>query len=280
MPELWGVINVTPDSFSDGGKYLDPRAAVAQGRQLLTDGADVLDVGGESSRPAGRTYGKGFEPVPASEEIRRVVPVIEVLAKELGARVSVDTVKPEVAAAALAAGAGAVNDVRCAADPRLAEAAAAAGADYVIMHNRGRGELRSPNIEYQDLVEEVLDELLAGAERVERAGVPRASVWLDPGLGFAKTARQSAILLSSLGRFRKTGYRVLVGPSRKSFIAELAPNPGGELPPADDRLGGTAAAVAICAAAGVDAVRVHDVRVMSQLIRFSEALLKFRGGAS
>jgi dihydropteroate synthase len=280
MPELWGVINVTPDSFSDGGKYLDPRAAVAQGRQLLAEGADVLDVGGESSRPAGQTYGKGFEPVPASEEIRRVVPVIEVLAKELGARVSVDTVKPEVAAAALAAGAGVVNDVRCAVDPRLAEAAAAAGADYVIMHNRGRGELRSPNIDYQNLVEEVLDELLAGAERVERAGVPRAAVWLDPGLGFAKTARQSAILLSSLGRFRKTGYRVLVGPSRKSFIAELAPNLGGELPPADDRLGGTAAAVAICAASGVDAVRVHDVRIMSQLIRFSEALLTMRGSAS
>lgn len=272
MPELWGVINVTPDSFSDGGKYLDPRAAVAQGRQLLAEGADVLDVGGESSRPAGQTYGKGFEPVPASEEIRRVVPVIEVLAKELGARVSVDTVKPEVAAAALAAGAGVVNDVRCAVDPRLAEAAAAAGADYVIMHNRGRGELRSPNIDYQNLVDEVLDELLAGAERVERAGVPRAAVWLDPGLGFAKTARQSAILLSSLGRFRKTGYRVLVGPSRKSFIAELAPNRSGEAPSANDRLGGTAAAVAICVAAGVDAVRVHDVHVMSQLVRVAEAL--------
>ena len=280
MPELWGVINVTPDSFSDGGRCLDPRDAVYTGRQLLDDGAHVLDVGGESSRPAGRTYGKGFEPVPVSEEIRRVVPVIEVLAEELGARVSVDTVKHEVAVAALAAGAGVVNDVRCAEDPRLAEAAASAGADYVIMHNRGRGELRSPNTDYQDVVEEVLDELLAGAERVERAGVPRGSVWLDPGLGFAKTARQSAILLSSLGRFRKTGYRVLVGPSRKSFIAELAPNSGGELPRADDRLGGTAAAVAICATAGVDAVRVHDVRVMSQLIRFSEALNKLRGGAS
>jgi dihydropteroate synthase len=280
MPELWGVINVTPDSFSDGGKYLDPRAAVAQGRQLLDDGADVLDVGGESSRPAGRMYGKGFLPVPVSEEIRRVVPVIEVLANELGARVSVDTVKAEVAAAALAAGAGVVNDVRCAEDARLAEAAAEAGADYVIMHNRGRGELSSPNIDYHDVVEEVLEELLAGAERVERAGVQRSAVWLDPGLGFAKTARQSAILLSSLGRFRKTGYRVLVGPSRKSFIAELAPNSGGELPRANDRLGGTAAAVAICASAGVDAVRVHDVRVMSQLIRFSNTLHHLRGSAS
>ena len=272
MPELWGVINVTPDSFSDGGRYLDPDAAVDHGRRLLAEGADVLDVGGESSRPAGRTYGEGFHHVPAAEEIARVVPVIELLAGELAARVSIDTVKPEVAAAALAAGASIVNDVRCAEDPRLAEAAAAAGANYVIMHNRGRGEVRSPNTDYGDIVQDVIDELLQAAERVERAGVPRAAVWLDPGLGFAKTGRQSAALLSSLGRFRKTGYRVLVGPSRKSFIAELAPNRGGEPPSADDRLGGTAAAVAICVAAGVDAVRVHDVHVMSQLVRVAEAL--------
>ena len=272
MPELWGVINVTPDSFSDGGRYLDPVAAVDHGRRLLQQGAHALDIGGESSRPAGRAYGEGFDHVPADEEIARVVPVIEVLVGELRARVSVDTVKPEVAAAALAAGASIVNDVRCAEDPRLAEAAAAAGADYVIMHNRGRGEVQSPNTDYGDVVQDVLCELLQAAERVERAGVPRAAVWLDPGLGFAKTARQSAVLLSSLGRFRKTGYRVLVGPSRKSFIAELAPNRGGEPPSADDRLGGTAAAVAICVAAGVDAVRVHDVHVMSQLVRVAEAL--------
>ena len=272
MPELWGVINVTPDSFSDGGRYLDPSAAVDHGRRLLEEGADVLDVGGESSRPAGRTYGEGFDHVPAAEEIARVVPVIELLAGELAARVSIDTVKPEVAAAALAAGASIVNDVRCAEDLRLAEAAAAAGANYVIMHNRGRGEVRSPNTDYGDIVQDVIDELLQAAERVERAGVPRAAVWLDPGLGFAKTGRQSAALLSSLGRFRKTGYRILVGPSRKSFIAELAPSRSGELPSADDRLGGTAAAVAICVAAGVDAVRVHDVHIMSQLVRVAEAL--------
>jgi len=272
MPELWGVINATPDSFSDGGLYLDPGAAIDHGRRLLEQGADVLDVGGESSRPAGRTYGEGFEHVPAAVEIARVVPVIEVLARELGARVSIDTVKPEVAVAALAAGASIVNDVQCAKDPGLAQAAAAAGADYVIMHNRGRGEVRSPHTDYGDTVQDVLRELLAAAERVERAGVPRASVWLDPGLGFAKTAGQSAALLSSLGRFRKTGYRVVVGPSRKSFIAELAPNPSGEAPSVDDRLGGTAAAVAVCVAARVDAVRVHDMRVMRQLVRVAEAL--------
>ena len=189
MPELWGVLNVTPDSFSDGGRYLDPRAAVEHGRRLLAEGADVLDVGGESSRPAGDTYGKGFEPVPAAEEIRRVVPVIETLTHELHATVSIDTVKPEVAAAALSAGARFVNDVRCAEDPALAEAAAAAHASYVIMHNRGRGEVRAPNTDYDDVVAEVLEELLAAAERVERAGVPRSSIWLDPGLGFSGGTR-------------------------------------------------------------------------------------------
>jgi dihydropteroate synthase len=217
-------------------------------------------------------YGPGFAPVLAAEEIGRVVPVIEVLAREPGGRVSIDTVKPEVASAALAAGARIVNDVRCAEDPCLAEVAAAAGAEYVIMHSRGRGEVRPPNTDYGDVVREVLDELLAAAERVERAGLSKASVWLDPGLGFAKTTRQSLQLLSSLGRFRKTGYRVLVGPSRKSFIAELAPNPDGAPPPPADRLGGTAAAVAACVAAGVDAIRVHDVHVMRQVVRVAEAL--------
>ena len=280
MPELWGVINVTRDSFSDGGRYLDPEAAVAHGLCLLAEGADVLDIGGESSRPAGDTYGRGFQEVPAEEEIRRVVPVIEALCGRHGARVSIDTVKPEVARAALRAGASVVNDVRCAEEPGLAQAVAAFGADYVIMHNRGRGEVRPPNTDYEDVIEDVLRELLAAAERVERAGVPRSSVWLDPGLGFAKTTRQSVELLSSLGRFKKNGYRVLVGPSRKSFIAELAPNPGGGRPRADERLGGTAAAVVKCVAAGVDAIRVHDVAVMRQAALVAAALGPSPGGTS
>ncbi|MFZ1864066.1 MAG: dihydropteroate synthase [Polyangiales bacterium] len=272
MPELWGILNVTPDSFSDGGRYLETKAAIEHGRRLLREGADVLDVGGESSRPAGRTYGRGFVAVSTAEEMARVVPVIKVLAGELRARVSIDTVKPEVALASLGAGARIVNDVRCGEDPLLAEAAAAAGAEYVIMHNRGRGEAQPPNTYYADLVQEVIDELVAAARRVEEAGVPRAAIWLDPGLGFAKTAPQSAELLSSLGAFTKTGYRVLVGPSRKSFIAELAPDAGGGQPNAQDRVGGTAAAVAMCVAARVDAVRVHDVREMRQAVRVAEAL--------
>ena len=147
------------------------------------------------------------------------------------------------------------------------------------MHNRGRGEVRSPNTDYAELVADVLEELLAAAERVERAGVPRASIWLDPGLGFAKTSDQSVELLSSLGRFRKTGYRRLVGPSRKSFLAELAPNRDGGRPAADQRLGGTAAAVAVCAAAGVEAIRVHDVYVMRQVVAVTEALRSRSRGA-
>ncbi len=272
MPELWGVINVTPDSFSDGGRFLDTKAAIAHGKRLLEEGADVLDVGGESSRPAGKAYGAGFTAVSATEEIARVVPVIEHFAGELRARVSIDTVKPEVAEAALGAGASIVNDVRSAQTPALAEVAAAAGAEYVVMHNRGRGEVRPPHTSYGDVVSEVLDELLQGARRVEAAGIPPASVWLDPGLGFAKTARQTVEVLRSLGRFRKTGYRVVVGPSRKSFISELAPNPSGMAPSADDRLGGTAAAVAYCVTAQVEAVRVHDVHVMRQLISVMHAL--------
>ena len=279
MPELWGVLNVTPDSFSDGGRYLEPGsggrtrpAFVAGGRRRARYRWRIIAARRPNAtatasircrRP--RRFGASC---PSSRCWRdgsgRVFPSIRSSQRWPWQR---SRQAPAV-----------VNDVRCAEDPALAEAAAAKGADYVIMHNRGRGELRSPNTDYGDVVEDVLAELLAAAERVERAGVPRASVWLDPGLGFAKTAAQSAVLLSSLGRFRKTGYRVLVGPSRKSFIAELAPNPGGEPPTADNRLGGTAAAVAICVAAGVDAVRVHDVFVMRQLIRVTRALHDAGGG--
>jgi dihydropteroate synthase len=140
------------------------------------------------------------------------------------------------------------------------------------MHNRGNGEVMAPNTQYRDLIQEVLDELLVAAGRVETAGVPRAAIWIDPGIGFAKTARQSVELLSSLGAFTKTGYRVVVGPSRKSFITELAPYPGGTRPSSQDRVGGTAAAVAKCVSAGVDAVRVHDVRVMRQAALVARAL--------
>ncbi len=277
---IWGVLNVTPDSFSDGGRFMDVAAAVRHGQRLLDEGADVLDVGGESSRPAGKTYGEGFAPVSASDEIARVVPVIECLVRELRARVSIDTAKPEVAAAALRAGASIVNDVRCAESTGLAREAATAGAQYVVMHSRGLGELTADNTEYPDLVGDVLDALRAAAARVEAQGVPRASVWIDPGLGFAKSAKQSIQLLGSLGRFVETGYRVLVGASRKSFIAELAPSPRGDRPGPSERLGGSVAAVTLSVLAGVHAVRVHDVHETRQAVRLVAAMRHGTEGAS
>lgn len=268
---IWGVVNVTPDSFSDGGQYFDCDAAVARGRALLAQGADVLDVGGESSRPAGQTYGDGFSRVPADEEAARVVPVVRRLAGE-GARVSIDTVKPAVAAQALGAGAVIVNDVSCARDGELARVAADAGADYVVMHNRGNGEVASPNTDYDDVVTDVLRELAAAAERVQAAGVPKGKVWIDPGIGFAKNAEQSAALLGALDRFVSSGHKVLVGPSRKAFIGALTARPDGEQPGPTDRIGGTAAAVTAAALAGCHAVRVHDVGIMHQAVRVAEAL--------
>lgn len=269
---IWGILNITPDSFSDGGRYLDTARAIEHAERLITEGADVLDVGGESSRPAGLQYGEGFAEVPAAEEIRRVVPVIEHLAKELNAAVSIDTVKPEVADAALRAGALVVNDVSCGRSPELMEVAAAHGAGLVLMHNRGRGECTPPNTVYDDVVADVIAELLTAAEAAQEAGVSRDKTWIDPGIGFAKTAAQSAALIGALPELVETGYRVLVGSSRKSFIGKLAPRPSGEEPGPLDRVGGTAATVAAAVMAGCHAVRVHDVEVMRQAVRTAEAV--------
>ncbi|MCA9530437.1 MAG: dihydropteroate synthase [Myxococcales bacterium] len=283
---VWGIVNVTADSFSDGGAYLDPRAAIAQGRRLLAEGAAVIDVGGESSRPKGQTYGAGAQRVSPDEETRRVVPVVEALAAA-GATVSIDTVKPEVAEAALRAGARVVNDVSGGQDRALFEVAAAHGADYVLMHTRGRGEVTPPNTRYASLLDEVLDELRAGVERALEAGLERERVWLDPGLGFAKTAAQSGALLACTAAFVDTGHKVIVGASRKSFIAELAAREPGrsgvpaaeavaatgraEAPP-DRREGGSIAAAVIAAMAGAHAVRAHEVAATVQAVRLTGAV--------
>ncbi|MCC6624499.1 MAG: dihydropteroate synthase [Deltaproteobacteria bacterium] len=269
---IWGILNVTPDSFSDGGLYDTTERAIARGRALVDEGADVVDVGGESSRPAGTTYGTGFARVPEDDEIRRVVPVIEHLVGSLGARVSVDTVKPEVARRALSAGAHIVNDVSCGRSRELLEVVARAEAEVVLMHTRGQGEVAPPNTTYGDVVAEVTRELLEAAERAVDAGVARARVWLDPGLGFAKTAEQSALLLAHVDRLVATGYPILVGPSRKSFLGALAPLPDGRPPGPAEREGGTAAAVVAAVWAGARAVRVHDVVSMRQAVRVAEAL--------
>ena len=268
---LWGVLNVTPDSFSDGGRFFSLEAALAHARSMLAAGASVLDVGGESTRPRGATYGAGFAAVTLEEELRRVVPVVARLAAD-GVCVSVDTTKPEVARAALAAGARLVNDVSCGRDAALLRVTAAAGADLVLMHNRGSGEVDAQTTTYGDLVAEVLAELAEATERAVAAGVLRARIWLDPGLGFAKTARQSLALLARTDALVATGQRVLVGASRKSFLAEAAPDADGTRPAPTERLAAHAIAVAHAARAGAQAVRVHDVREMRQALLLAEAL--------
>ena len=273
---VWGVLNVTPDSFSDGGLYLEPGAALERARQMLAEGADVIDVGGESSRPAGREYGPGAEVVGPEEELRRVVPVVERLCGELGATVSVDTVKPEVARAALRAGARIVNDVSNGRSDGLLRAAAEAGAELVLMHNRGRGEVTGDNVRYRHVVSDVVRELLAAVGRAEAAGVPPDRVWIDPGLGFAKNAEQSLSLLAGLHALVDTGQRVLVGASRKSFLAAAAERNGSRPPPAE-RLGGSLAAVALAVMQGAHAVRVHDVAASLQAVRVAERVRALRG---
>jgi dihydropteroate synthase len=231
-----GVLNVTPDSFSDGGRWLDAGAAVEQGLRMVEEGADIIDVGGESTRP-------GAEPVDAGEELRRVLPVVEALAPHT--RVSIDTRKAEVAEAALAAGATLLNDVSA----TLAPVARAAGAGWVAMHMRGEPRTMQEDPTYGDVVAEVKAFLV---ERAEQAGVDE--VWIDPGIGFGKTMEHNLTLLAHLDQLVETGYPVVVGTSRKAFLGKLT---GGA--PADDRVEGSVATAAWALSQGARMVRVHDV---------------------
>lgn len=246
-PFVMGIVNATPDSFSDGGRFLAADDAVAQAERLVAEGADLVDVGGESTRP-------GAPEVPADEELRRVLPVIERLrGRGCAVPISIDTRRAEVARAALAAGADLVNDVSALADPGMAEAVAASGAACVLMHMRGTPADMAARAVYADVVGEVAHELAEALGRAVRQGVPEGRILLDPGIGFAKTAEQSLEVLASLQRLRRLGRPLVVGPSRKSFIGKVA---GAEV---GERLPGTLAAVAACVLAGVEFVRVHDV---------------------
>lgn len=267
---IWGVLNATPDSFSDGGLFMVPAAALRHAERLLGEGADVIDVGGESSRPAGETYGQGAPSLATDVELDRVIPLIAAIRATLGATVSVDTVKPEVARHAIEAGATIVNDVSCGASLPLLDVVAQTGADLVLMHTRGRGELSAEQINYRDLVADVIDELMTAVARAVARGVLRERIWIDPGIGFAKTAAQSLALIAATDAFVATGHRVLVGPSRKSFIASVAPDHGGGVPLAVAREGGTAAAVTLAVLGGAHAVRVHDVAPMRQAVLVAE----------
>jgi len=240
-PLVMGVLNVTPDSFSDGGRFLDPAAAVAHGLELAAEGADVVDVGGESTRP-------GSQAVDEAEERRRVVPVVEALVRA-GVRVSIDTTKPGVAEAAVEVGASMVNDISASLWP----VAAAARCAYVAMHMRGTPATMQSLADYDDVVAEVCGFLAAKAEAAVAAGVPE--VWVDPGLGFAKTAAHNLVLLRRLRSLCDLGHPVLVGASRKSFLGSLT----GGAPPGD-RLEASVAAAVWAGLQGASMVRVHDVR--------------------
>lgn len=248
-PILLGIVNVTPDSFYDGGRYPDP---VAHARQLLAEGADWLDIGGESTRP-------GAERVSVEEECRRVLPVIEALRGE--APLSIDTSKPEVARRAQAAGATILNDVRGLREPGM-RAASALFERAIIMHSRGTPQTMGTLTAYDDVVEQVCAELLEQA-----LGCEAGEVWLDPGIGFAKTAQQSLSLLRHLGRLVETGYPILVGASRKSFIGRTL-----GLPAAGDRLHGSLGAAAAAWSGGARALRVHDVRATRELVDLMAAI--------
>jgi len=260
---VMGVVNVTPDSFSDGGKFPSEGTAVAHGLALLRDGADILDVGGESTRP-------GAASVTADEESRRVLPVVKRLAAA-NARVSVDTHKASVAAEALEAGACIVNDVTAGRDPAMFRVVAAAGAGLILMHMQGEPRTMQQAPTYDDVVKEVSAFLVERARSAEGAGVARSAIVLDPGIGFGKSADHNLALLRHLPELRRLGYPILVGASRKMFLAQLTKD-GDALPSPQDRLEATLAAHVVARERGADIVRVHDVRAHRRAFAIADAI--------
>jgi dihydropteroate synthase len=256
---VMGILNVTPDSFSDGGRYLEPDAAIARGRELFAQGADLLDVGAESTRP-------GSAPVAADEQIRRLDPVLRALAREPGAVLSVDTRSPEVAARALELGAHAINDVSALGDAGMPAVVAAAGAGLVLMHMRGTPATMQSDLRYDDVVAEVAAYLRQRAGLAAAAGIDPQCIALDPGIGFGKSAEQSLRLLACVDALGALGRPVLVGSSRKSFLARLL----GDAPP-DRRLEASLAAAALAAFLGARILRVHDVAETVRVVKVAEA---------
>ncbi len=261
-PRVMGIVNVTPDSFSDGGRLASVEAAVAHGLRLVEQGADILDIGGESTRP-------GAEPVEAADEIARVVPVIEGLRARWDGAISIDTMKPAVARAAVAAGATMWNDVTALGlAPESPAAAADLACDVVLMHMQGEPRTMQADPHYEDVVAEVADWLSARADKAMAAGVARERIWLDPGLGFGKTAAHNLALTVTLDRLVETGFPVLYGASRKRTIQSIDPT---ATDPAD-RLGGSLALALEAARRGAAILRVHDVREMVQALAVQAAL--------
>ncbi|WP_435797106.1 dihydropteroate synthase [Streptomyces microflavus] len=262
---VMGVVNVTPDSFSDGGHWFDTTAAVKHGLALVSEGADLVDVGGESTRP-------GASRVDESEELRRVIPVVKGLASE-GVTVSVDTMRARVAEKAVAAGAVLVNDVSGGlADPDMIPAVAAAEVPFVVMHWRGFSESMNSRAVYEDVVAEVLAELRQRMDAVIAGGLDPERVVIDPGLGFAKNAPHDLALVAHLDELHALGRPLLVAASRKRFLGHVLAGPGASLPPARERDAATAAVSALAARAGAWAVRVHEVGATADAVRVARAV--------
>ncbi len=257
-----GILNVTPDSFSDGGLYTDPGRAVEHALEMVEAGADIIDVGGESTRP-------GAEPVPAEEERRRVVPVIRALRRQSDVLISVDSYKAEVARAAVEAGADIVNDISgLGFDEEMPQLLATSGVGLVLMHIKGTPRTMQRNPVYRDVIGEISGYFAERLAKAEEAGISREQVVLDPGIGFGKQLVHNLEILRRLKEFCRLGRPLLVGPSRKSFIGAIL-----DLPPGQ-RLEGTAAAVALSIAGGADVVRVHDVREMVRVARVADAVVR------
>lgn len=247
-PWIMGIVNATPDSFSDGGRFADAQAAIDAALKMAEDGADVIDVGGESTRP-------GAEPVSVAEEIARVVPVIEGIRRASGVTISIDTMKPTVARAALDAGASIWNDVNALREETALELAADMQCDVVLMHMQGEPRTMQASPKYDDVVRDVIAFLRARAHAAMMSGVAAERIWVDPGIGFGKTLAHNLALTAAIGAFKAdTGFKVLYGASRKSFIGRIALAAEG-----DSRLGGSLAAAIRAVSLGADMVRVHDV---------------------
>jgi dihydropteroate synthase len=268
-PKVMGILNLTPDSFSDGGLFVDPGAAAHHAHRMIAEGAELLDLGAESTRPGGGVYGRGAAELTADEEWRRLAPVLPRLRAELPAAIiSVDTRKAEVARRAFDAGADLVNDVGGLRDPAMAETVAAAGCPLILMHSRGELRNMQQDIHFGDVVAEVAAELAATAAKAMAAGVRREQIVLDPGIGFGKRLEHNLALLARIGELGELAgsFPLLVGASRKSFVDKISPAPPTE------RLGGSLAAAAAAVRGGAAILRVHDVAASVQFLRVLRAI--------
>ena len=264
---IMGVLNVTPDSFSDGGAFLDSEAAIARALQMEKEGADFIDIGGESTRP-------GAVPIRVEEELQRVLPVIKVLRGRLRIPISVDTRRAEIAGPALEAGAEMLNDVSgLRSDPHLGEVARRAGAAVILMHMRGTPETMQHGPFARDVIRDVTSGLRQALVRAKRARLAKTKLLLDPGVGFGKTGEQNFEILARLAEFARLGYPMVIGTSRKSFIGKAMADPGDPTVPADRRVLGTAASVTASILGGAHIVRVHDVAEMAAVARVADSIL-------